>query len=95
MTVSTETATVYRGGGRRWFSLKAALKAEAIAIIKRKHPSEASEQDEFGRTYDPDFHWRNLNRSDVLLRRMMRLCAKSICTPERAPLESPHGEVKP
>lgn len=34
MTVSAETATVYRGGGRRWLTRKAAERAEARAIIK-------------------------------------------------------------
>lgn len=36
MSVTTETATVYRGGGRRWFSLKAACNAEAWAIMRRR-----------------------------------------------------------
>lgn len=36
MTVIVETATVYRGGGRRWFSLRAACNAEAGAIMRTK-----------------------------------------------------------
>lgn len=32
MSIITETATVYRGGGRRWFSLKAACNAEAAKL---------------------------------------------------------------
>lgn len=35
MTVKTETATVYRGGRRRWLSLEAACNAEAGAILSR------------------------------------------------------------
>jgi hypothetical protein len=72
MAVTTEQATVYRGGGRRWFSLRAAVKAEAQAIIKAKHPSERPEY-ENGMCYYPGFHWRELPRSDVLLRRLCRL----------------------
>lgn len=34
MTVPTETATVYRGGGRRWFTKSAAINAEAMAAYK-------------------------------------------------------------
>lgn len=71
--VSTETAKVYRGGGRRYLTLKAAIKAEATKRIKAKHPTERSEQDERGMTTDPGWHWSELPRSDVLFRRMCRL----------------------
>jgi hypothetical protein len=68
MTVTKEVATVWRGGGRRYLTARAAVKAEAVAIIKAKHPSER---------HDPEcgggFHWTELPRSDVLLRRMCRL----------------------
>jgi hypothetical protein len=36
MKVSKETATVYRGGGRRWFTKKSACRAAARAKIKEK-----------------------------------------------------------
>lgn len=36
MPVVTETATVYRGGRRRWFSLEAACNAEAWVIMRAK-----------------------------------------------------------
>lgn len=36
MTVTTENAAVFRGGGRRWFTLRAACRAEAAALL-RKH----------------------------------------------------------
>jgi hypothetical protein len=35
MTVKTQTATVFHGGRRRWFSLEAACNAEAAAILSR------------------------------------------------------------
>jgi hypothetical protein len=34
--IRVSTATVYHGGGRRWFSLKAAANAEAGAKIKAR-----------------------------------------------------------
>lgn len=73
MMVTAETATVYRGGGRRFLTRKAAIRAEAVSIIKRKHPSERSEHDERGQCTDPGWHWESLPRSDVLLRRVCRL----------------------
>jgi hypothetical protein len=72
VTVKSETATVYRGGGRRWFTLKAAAKADAVAAIKRKHPSEK------GSDHDPGWYWREIPRSDVLLRRVSRLARKTM-----------------
>jgi len=36
MAVKSENATVYRGGGRRWFTKYAAERAEAKAIINRR-----------------------------------------------------------
>ncbi len=68
MAVTVETATVYRGGGRRWFSRRAAVHAEAVAIIKRKHPTER-----FDSETGDGFHWTELPRSEVLLRRVRRL----------------------
>ena len=73
--ITKETAIVYRGGGRRWLTLNAAVKAEAIVVIKKKHPSERGNM-----TYpecDPGFYWRELPRSDVLLRRMCRVIRAS------------------
>lgn len=36
MVVTTEQATVYRGGGRRWFSLNAACNAEAAKLHRER-----------------------------------------------------------
>lgn len=36
MPVTTETATVYRGGGRRWFTLQAACNAEAKSLHRKR-----------------------------------------------------------
>lgn len=71
--VTVETAKIYRGGGRRYLTKKAAIKAEAIAIIKAKYPSERAYYGQGGYMEDPGFHWSGLPRADVLLRRMCRL----------------------
>ena len=73
MSVKASTTTVYKGGGRRWLTLETAVKAEAAAIIKRKHPTERSYTAPDMSEHDPGFHWTELPRSDVLLRRMCRL----------------------
>ena len=72
MMVTVETAKVYRGGGRRYLTKNAAIKAEAIKIIKAKHPTE-HEYTENGYCVDPGFHWSSMPRSYVMLRRMCRL----------------------
>lgn len=73
MAVTSEQATIYRGGGRRWLTPQGAIRAEAVSIIKRKHPSERSYTAPDMSEHDPGFHWTELPRSDVLLRRMCRL----------------------
>lgn len=40
-----EQATVYRAGGRRWFTQKAALKAYANAKFRAKHRCECEQGD--------------------------------------------------
>ena len=73
MSVKASTTTVYKGGGRRFLTLRAAVHAEAAAIIKRKYPTERSYTAPDMSEHDPGFHWTELPRSDVLLRRMCRL----------------------
>ena len=57
---------------RRFLSKRAAIRAEARAIIERKHQRVRPEHDEIGVT-DPGFHWHDLPRADVLFRRLCRL----------------------
>ena len=76
MTISKETATVYRGGRRRYFSKKSAVRAEAMAIIKEKYPTERPEYEQ-GHLIYTGFHCTSLPRFGVLLRRMMRLIEKA------------------
>lgn len=42
---TVETATVYRAGGRRWFTQDAALKAYARAQFRAKHTCECEQSD--------------------------------------------------
>jgi hypothetical protein len=46
----SEQATVYRAGGRRWFTQKAAIKAYANAKFRAKHRCEC-EQPEYDSGY--------------------------------------------
>lgn len=79
MAVVAETRTVYRSERRRrsFLTRGAAIRAEAIAIIKAKYPTEPGEPD----VGDPGWHWSELKRSDVLLRRMLRKVAATPETP--------------
>ena len=47
--VTREAAVVYRGGGRRWFTEQAAIRAAAKARILEHCECEGAEQDEYGR----------------------------------------------
>ena len=59
---------------KRYFSLDAACNGEARAIIEAKHPTEEFDpEDGYG------FHWRELERSDVMYRRLARLIKRSFC----------------
>ena len=54
---------------RHYLTKLAAIKAEARALIIKKHPSEASEDD----TGYEGWYWRKIKRSDVLYRRVTRM----------------------
>lgn len=79
MAIELKPATAYysQAAGRRYFTKKAAIGAEARAIIKRRYPTEQPHSDESGRLEDPGFHWEQLPRSDVMHRRLCRLIEKS------------------
>jgi hypothetical protein len=59
--------------GRRYFTKRAAIHAEARARIEKKYPTEKSETDDTGRTTYGGWHWSSKPRADVLLRRVCRL----------------------
>jgi len=46
--MKAETATVYRAGGRRWFTKKGAARAEARALYRNRHPCECELPSGFG-----------------------------------------------
>lgn len=43
--IKTESATVYCGGGRRWFTLNAAARAEAKRKIKERCDCDSGDRD--------------------------------------------------
>lgn len=63
---------------RHFLTKRAACIAEARARIKAKYPSERAETDERGQTVYPGWHWRELPRSDELLKRYSRLIFRSL-----------------
>jgi hypothetical protein len=74
--VIAEVATVYRGGGRRWFTHKAALKAYANAKFRAKHRCEC-EQGDYSSGY-PGYTCGIHVVYDKVMPRYMRLLKKAI-----------------
>ena len=58
---------------RRYLTKRAAIAAEARALITARHPKERQELDGFGRIAYPGWNWRELPRADVLYRRVVRV----------------------
>ncbi len=73
--IKKQSATIYYAATakRRYFTKKAAIEAEAKAIIKQRYPTEQTERDDDGRVTHPGWHWRELKNSDKLFRRMCLL----------------------
>lgn len=73
MTIEVKTRKVFYSSlaNRCYLTRAAAISAEARALIKNKHPTEASEAS-IGHYY-PGWHWSLMKRSDVLFRRVCRL----------------------
>ena len=69
----TMTAYYSPTRNRHFFTKGAAIRAEAVALIKRKYPTERGDP-EIG---DTGWHWSELKRSDVLLRRMFRIVQRA------------------
>ena len=71
----TRTAYFSPSKGRHYFSLSSAINAEAHALIAKKHPTEYAKFDLDGS--GGGFYWvDDIDRSDVLLRRVKRLVKK-------------------
>lgn len=74
--IEARTKTVYYSSrkNRHYFSLAAAVEAEASKAIEERYPSESSEHDELGRCTNPGWWWKNeIEKSYILLRRVKRL----------------------
>lgn len=69
MTVKVYYAPTAR---RRFFSKASAIRREAIARIKKKHPTERPEHDGNGCTYG-GWHWTCIEQHEKLLRRYIRI----------------------
>lgn len=74
-SIEARVRTVYYSPTRRrhYLSKQAAIHAEAVALIQQRHPTEHPERDERGQLISEGWHWIEIPRSDVLLRRVKRL----------------------
>jgi len=63
--------------GRCFFTKRAAINAEAKALILKRYPTEPEEHDDEGRPIGSGWHWTQLPRSDVYYRRVKRLVKNS------------------
>ena len=68
---AVEQATVYRAGGRRWFTRKAAIKAYASAKFRTKHSCEC-EQGDYASGY-PGYNCHVHDVWDRVMPRYLRL----------------------
>lgn len=71
MSIEVRSQVVYHSTAARrtYLTRRAAIHAEARALITRKYPLESAEWD----VGYPGWNWRELPRSDVLWRRVVRL----------------------
>lgn len=76
MLITKETATVYRGGGRRWFTKKSACRAEARARLKQDCACDYCDHPEMpgaGREDLPCQYHDGSERAAKILRRLARV----------------------
>lgn len=72
MSVQVETATVYRGGGRRWLTAAAACRAEARAKMKTRCDCDYIDHEGYGRQELP-CGMCHPDRYPKILRRLTRI----------------------
>jgi hypothetical protein len=72
MQITTEAATVYRGGGRRWFTKLSACRAEARAKIKARCACDTFDTGVYG-TGSITCSLHNADRYPKILRRLTRI----------------------
>ena len=63
--------------GRCFFTKRAAINAEAKALILKRYPTEPEEYDGAGGQIGSGWHWTQLPRSDVYYRRVIRMVKNS------------------
>ncbi len=71
--IRAETVTVYHGGGRRWFTLKAAARREAGAKLKERCTCDYVDHPEYGQEDLPCGYHDGSERAAKILRRLARL----------------------
>jgi hypothetical protein len=69
MPVTSSQAVVYKGGGRRYFTLKSACKAEARALINTRCDCEHMDHGPMGSEWLTCW-WHEEERNAVLMRRL-------------------------
>lgn len=76
----THTRKVYRAptARREFFTASAAANREAAAIIKKRHPTERSVTDDFGRVEDPGWHWTSDEHLVKVHTRLARLLLRRL-----------------
>jgi hypothetical protein len=68
-----EQATVYRGGGRRWFSKKSACRAEAKAKIKSRCDCEQIDHGSMGVESVACSYHADMDRFQKIVRRLSNI----------------------
>uniref|UniRef100_UPI003341C3B3 hypothetical protein n=1 Tax=Castellaniella defragrans TaxID=75697 RepID=UPI003341C3B3 len=78
--IQTKPATAYYAPtkGRRYLTARAAAYGEAAAQLENKHPSEATEYDDFGRITYPGYSWREDERFVRVRQRYARLLLRAL-----------------
>lgn len=78
MIPQAETATVYRGGGRRYFSKRSACRAAARAKIKQRCDCETVDHGFMGVEQIACSYHSDMNRYEKMIRRLARVYAAAM-----------------
>jgi len=78
MIPTTESTTVYRGGGRRWMTKRAACNAAAKAKIKTRCECEKNDHGPMGIEHLPCAYHADLDRFHKIVSRLARIYFKAM-----------------
>lgn len=92
MSVRTSTATVFHGGGRRFFTLKAAVRGEAKAKIKTRCDCDYCDHPEMPGAGREDLPCRYHDGSDFAVKVLRRLSRVYLAAYRAAPHNQQQGE---